>query len=203
MFSDAKWARFVAERGRPGMDGPPPDELHVVPAQYTHRQAPQFRGVTGVPAISFDVTWAHTGVITAAGTSNLQAPRDGGSFAPWPTIAVDPLFTFAPGIYRYEGYCRDHSGSTSNTLRWYFLGGDSTGVTLATYRPFPGATQIWSASCTMIGGGGILVPFSGEIYAPGRWMACLVNVGATAVTDSYSGYFSVLPVYVFDEGGAT
>jgi|SRR5262245_9226081 len=205
MFSDAKWARYVAERGRPGMDGPPPDELHVVPANYTHLQAYGRQGLDNTPAfgghLSVDLDVGAAGI--AIGSLCAAMPYMGGGFV---VTAADPIVLsglrfFAPGVYRWIGRWQSLTAlSLGKNLRWVFCRFDSTSGNL---RPISGAPTIFEEDFYSPNTSAVIAQFEGLMYCPGPWIALLLNVDALVDADRFTTSLTIWPEYVFDEAGAT
>lgn len=210
MFSDAKWSRYVGERARPGMDGPPPDELHVVPANFTHLQAPNYASLQDAPSIGWSVGAILDTPLAgyAVPTLQLVGPRDGGERIVGAAGAnPDTRHFFHPGVFSYEGYWRRVGGATVNPqFRVVFLGARTTDPTnQANIEPLPGSMNNWQENASLptaaLYGGPL--PFSGEVYVPRPWIICVLSIGVLVDTDIFDFHMRVLPVYLFDEAGAT
>lgn len=189
------------------MDGPPPDELHVVPANFTHLQSPQSASQQDAPSVGYQVGFQADTPLAgyAVPTTLLFGPRDGGNRIIAAGAAnADGRHTFLPGVWRYEGYFIRSGGVSLLQVEWGFAGAGTTDPTnLATLDPFPGSSGVWREDHTLSTNQNVREDFSGVIYAPDRWLCFLLLITPALDADIFLGHFSVLPVYLFDEAGST
>src|SRR5882762_4543148 len=203
MFSDAKWARYVGERGRPGMEGPPPDELHVVGAEFTHLASQGVPAVLGVPCTAFSLTLLIVpGGAIAPGATLAQMPSTQVSKSVT-AAGLDPLdFFFAPGVYRWSGSLISKAALASQALIGLAFAARGTGP-IGTVASIPGSSGPWRQEFWLGQQNAPNQPFEGRMYIPKEWTAFVyVSIGL-AVSDNAVWRCEIWPEYVFDEAGST
>lgn len=186
------------------MDGPPPDELHVVGAEFTHLKSEGVPAIVNVPstASSLAINMIPAAGI-AAGSTLAQLGRNDPSVG---LIAAgldpSPQFSFAAGVYHWTGCLISKAALASIGLIGVCFAAKGTG-NINNVIPLPGASQTWRQEFFLGNQNAPSQPFEGRMYIPKEWTAFVYVAVGLVATDNFTWRIDLWSEYVFDEAGAT